>query len=134
MRTFHVAVFDDAIEGTTAVYTSPIHDAMLGLSDSLSIYGVATQTTGTTPTITVQVEDGPDERRWRSRNGTAEVNAVSLSTTAETAFTGNDGSPLGATRLGFVRLRIQLGGTSPVARVKIWVTGRGEQTTDTIQV
>ncbi len=134
MRTFHILVFDDAIEGTSPVYTSPIHDAMLGLSDSLSIYGVAAQTTGTTPTITVQVEDGPDERRWRNRNGTAEVNAISLSATAETVFVGNDGNPAGATRLGFARLRIQLAGGSPIARVKIWITGRGEQSTDNISV
>lgn len=130
MRVFHTCVFDDTVDGTTATYTSPRFNALLGLSDSLSISGYATQaSSGSTPTLTVQVEQGPDERRWANRNGTAEVDALTLSTTAETAVQGNDGTPVGVNRQGFARLRIQLGGTTPKARVKIWVTGRGEQIT-----
>jgi hypothetical protein len=128
MRVFHTVVFDDTVEGTTAVYTGPQHNSILGFPDALSIYGYAAQAAGTSPTITVQVEHGPDERRWINRNGTAEVNAVSLNAATETPFSGNDLNPAGTTRLGFARLRVQIGGTgSPKARVKIWVTGRGEQ-------
>lgn len=129
MRSFHRLVFDESVDGTTSVYTSPAFEALLGLSDALTISGYASGVSGTTPTLSVAVEQSPDERHWTTRNGTAEVNAVSLSTSAETTFQGNDGSPIGASRPGFARLKITLGGTSPRGRLKIWVTGRGEQTT-----
>ena len=76
----------------------------------------------------MQVEQSPDERRWSNRNTTAEINGVSLSATADNIETANDGDPAGATRLAFARLRVQLGGTNPTARVRVWVTGRSEQT------
>jgi hypothetical protein len=126
MRVFHTVVFDDTVEGASAYYTSPEDDALLGTADALSLYGYAAQVTGTA-NLTVQVEQGPDSLRWTARNGTAEVNALSLSTTAETPFSANDGNPANAIRPGFARLRIQLSGTNPRAKVKIWVTGRGEQ-------
>lgn len=130
MRTFHQLVFDETVEGTTDVFTSPTFNALLGLSDSLTISGYtnAVSVTSGTPTLTVRVQQGPDQRHWDDRNGTAEVNGATLSQTAETTFSGNDGSPVGATRPAFGRLKITLGGTGPKARVKIWVTGRGEQT------
>ncbi len=128
MRTFHRLAFDENVDGTTAVYTNPALEPLLGLTDALSISGYAAGTSGTTPTVTVQIEQSPDRRHWTVRNATAEVNGTSLSTSAETTFQGNDGSPLGATRPGFARLKITLGGTSPKTRLKIWVTGRGEQT------
>ena len=127
MRSFHVLAFDDVVQGTSAVYTVPGLDSTLGSVESLSICAVASQAGGTSPTLTVQVEQGPDERRWENRNATAEINGVSLATTAENVETANDGDPTGATRLAFARLRIQLGGTDPQAHLKIWVTGRGEQ-------
>lgn len=127
MRSFHTLAFDDVVEGTSAVYSAPSLDSTLGSVESLSICAVASQAGGTSPTLTVQVEQGPDERRWENRNTTAEIDGVSLSKTAENVETANDGDPAGATRLAFVRLRIQLGGTNPQARLKIWVTGRGEQ-------
>jgi hypothetical protein len=126
MRTFHRIVFDDNVDGTTAVYSSPRFDALLGLSDALSLSGYAVSATGSSPTLSVQVEQSPDRQRWTARNGTAEISAASLSTTAETTFQGNDGSPVAATRPGFARLKITLGGSTPRAHVKIWVTGRGE--------
>lgn len=128
MRTFHKLVFDDSVDGTTAVYTPPSVEPLLGLCEALTISGYAAGVSGTTPTLTVRIEQSPDQRHWSDRNGTAEINAASLSTTAETTFQGNDGSPVGATRPGFARLKITLGGTTPKARLRIWVTGRGELT------
>jgi hypothetical protein len=115
-------VFDDAIEVTTSVYTDPKFNADLATADELLIMGVVTQVTGTSPTITVQIEHSADNRNFANKTGTAEINGVTISTTPPVIVSGNDPgtTPLG----GFVRLRIALGGTTPKARVKIWVTGR----------
>ena len=126
MRSFHVLAYDDVVAGTTAAYTPPHLDDLLGAVESLSFMVSASQATGTSPTLTVQVEQSPDEIRWENRNTTAEINASSLSGTADNIKTANDGDPAGTTRLPYARLRIQLGGTTPQARVKLWVTGRGE--------
>lgn len=124
MRTFHRCVFDDAIEGTSAVYTGAQWNAVLGLADKLKLVAITDQASGTTPTLTVQIEESADQRNWASKSGTAEINALSVGTSATEIKTGNDAGtvPTG----GFVRLRLQLGGTTPKVHVKLYVTGRGE--------
>src|SRR5205085_819450 len=94
-----------------------------GAYDRLSIQAVADNVTGTTPMITVAIEQSGDGRSWSAKNGTAEINAVSLSTTQSTSAAGGD---TGATpSQSFVRLRIQLGGTGTVlAHVRIIVSAR----------
>lgn len=126
MRSFHALVYDDVVAGTSATYTPSHFNDLLGSVESLSIFVSAAQATGTSPTLTVQIEQGPDQIRWENRNTTAEINGVSLSASTDNIETANDGDPTGTTRLTYARLRIQLGGTSPEARVKVWVTGRGE--------
>lgn len=126
MQTFHILVFDDVIEGTTAVYTDPRFNADLASADKLVIMGVVSQVSvsGGTPTFTAQIEHSADNRNFVNKSGTAEINGVTLSTTALTNVSGNDPGtvPLGA----HVRLRLVLGGTTPKARVRLWVTGRVE--------
>ena len=124
MQVFHILVYDDAVEGTTAVYSDPRHNAELTAADALQIMGVVSQVGGSTPTITVQLEHSADNRNFVNKSGTAEIDAASLSTTALTVVSGyDDGAvPTG----GFARLRIALGGSSPEARVRLWVTGRVE--------
>ena len=124
MRLFHQMVFDGYVSGTADVFTDSSHDALLGMADQLSISGYTAQVTGTTPTITVRVENSFDQRRWQNRNTTAEVNAVTLSTSQETTFQGQDGNPVTRPTLAFGRLKITLGGTTPNGQVRIWVTGR----------
>jgi hypothetical protein len=124
MQLFHTLVFDDAIEGTTAVYSDSPFNAELATADKFQIMGVVSQVSVSagTPTITVQLEHSANNRNFVNKSGTAEINATTLSTTAITVVTGNDAGsvPFG----GFLRLRITLGGTSPKARVRLWVTGR----------
>jgi hypothetical protein len=124
MQIFHTQVYDDAIEGTTAVYTDPRFNAEIASADKLVIMGTVSQVsvTGGTPTITVQLEHSADNRTFVNKSGTAEINAATLSATAITPVSGNDPGtvPLG----GFARLRIVLGGTNPRAKVQLWVTGR----------
>jgi hypothetical protein len=62
----HTLAFDDAIEGTTSVYTSADLNGTLGVPDRLLIVVFATQVTAAsgTPTFTLQIEMSPDERNW----------------------------------------------------------------------
>jgi hypothetical protein len=124
MQLFHELVFDDAIEGTASVHSDPRFNAQLAAADRFQIMGVVSQVSvsGGTPTITVQLEHSADDRNFVNKSGTAEISAVTLSTTTITVVSGSDAGsvPLG----GFARLRIALGGTSPRTRVRLWVTGR----------
>jgi len=99
-------------------------EPLLGLADQLSLGGYAVGVTGTSPTLTVQVEQSFDNVRWMNRNLNPEVLAVALSTAAETNFSGCDGNPAERPASGFARLRINLGGANAKAQVRIWATGR----------
>lgn len=126
MRIFHRLAFDGYVNGTANVYSDPGLVAVLGIADQLVIGGYAAQVSGAGPTITVQVEHSIDNLRWQSRNAAAEVNGATLSTTAETAFSGQDGDPTLRPTLAFARLRIALGGATPAGQVRVWVTGRDQ--------
>lgn len=115
-------VFDEFVVGTTAVFTSPEFNDELGRNERLAIQAITDQVTGTLPTLQVQQEHASDQRNFTFKNGSAEIPATTISATATTILTGYE---LGTNPShGYVRLRIQLGGTSPQAHVKIWVTGR----------
>ncbi len=122
MQTFHYLVFDDAIEVTTSVYTDPKFNEELASADKLLIMAVVTQVTGTSPTILVQLEHSSDNRNFINKSGAAEIPATSIATTPPVVLAGNE--PGTVPLSGYARLRIVLGGTTPKARVKIWVTGR----------
>lgn len=126
MKIFNQCVFDGYVSGTANVYSDAHHNTLLASTDQLSIGGYTAQMTATgTPTLTVQVEQSFDNVRWQSRNATAEIAAVNLSTgTTETNVQGQDGSPTSRPTLAFVRLRIALAGTTPAGQVRLWVTGR----------
>jgi hypothetical protein len=125
MKVFNQLVFEGYISGTTNVFSDSQHNALLGTVDQLSVSGYTAQVTGTSPTLTVQVEQSFDNIRWQNRNGTAEIAAAALATGAtETNVQGQDGNPTARPTLCFVRLRIALGGTTPTAQVRLWATGR----------
>ncbi len=122
MRRFVELVFDDFVVGTASAYSTPEADLLLGTPDRFAVHAVVDQVTGTSPTLTVQVEHGSDGRNWSSKSGTPEINVQSLSAAATNQFTGvESGASPSHTR---VRLRVALGGTSPQAHVKLYVTGR----------
>jgi hypothetical protein len=127
MRKFHVLLLDDRIEGNAPLYSNPLHNALLGSVESLRIYCTAENTSGTSPALTVQIEESGNQLYWRTK-GFAEIDNVALSTTAQTVAVGRDRGLVPSQ--GFLRLRVQLGGTAPKARVRIWVTGHGEQPGD----
>jgi hypothetical protein len=130
MRTFNELVFNGYVTGTTPVYSEARFQEVLGLPDRLSIGGYTAQVTGTTPTLTVKVEQSFDKERWQPRSTAPEINAFTLQTgTTETSVHGHDGDPAPPTafpRLAFVRLRITLSALSgtPSGQVRLWVAGR----------
>ena len=60
MRVYHSLVFDENVEGTTAVYTDPSFNAQLASCEKLHIFTLSDTVSGTTPQLTVQIEDSPD--------------------------------------------------------------------------
>lgn len=121
MRKLAILAFDDFIMNTTTVYTPQSLNDALGTYDKLTMQAVCDSLGGSGNTIKVQIEHSVDQRNWLAKNGTAEINAVSVSVATPSVF-GGDTSSTGS--LGFVRLAITLGGTTPTAHVKVWVTGR----------
>jgi hypothetical protein len=129
MRVFNELVFDGYITGTAPVYSESRFQDMLGFADQLSIGGYSAQVTGSSPKLTVDIEQSFDKERWQPRSTTPAINAMDLSLAPlETAVHGHDGDPAGPPanpRLAFVRLRITLTGTGTLsAQVRLWAAGR----------
>lgn len=127
MRKFAMLVFDEFVPNATQVFTPATLNDRLGSVDHLGIQVIADNVSGTSPTVTVQIQHSTDQRNWLGKNGTAEINASAISAAQTTQLQGFDASPNNVT-FGFVRLAITLGGTSPAAHLKIYVTGRDDAT------
>ena len=118
-RLYTLLVFDGTIRGTAEVYTSPQHNDALGRADDCVIEYEVSEASGGSPTLTVKhyhscsQEDGA----WKLKNTV--FSAVSLSSLPVRDTTGSAGDFAGFARLGFT-----LGGSTPVARLRVWVTGR----------
>jgi len=123
MRLFHQQVWDGYLSGSAVVYSTCGLEDLLGRADQLSLSGYAAGMLGTSPKLTVQVEQSFDQVRWINRNALPEINAITLSTSSDTAFSGQDGNPAARPTAAFARLRIALSGTSPAGQVRIWATG-----------
>ena len=120
MRSFNIIAFDDLISGTASTwYTSSDLDEVLGASDAMVLHAATSAVTGTGPTLTCQVEHSASTEDW------AAVGSAQISTSI-----ANDGSYRGLidnfnpVLLGFVRVKVTLGGTSPACRLKLYVTGK----------
>lgn len=117
MRAFNELVFDGTVRGVLDVYSSSDFNDRLGRADELTYEVEVEEASGTAPTITV--------RHLHSNSGRAFIGLsafVSGGSLASLPFrdvktvTG----PLG----GLGQVGVTLGGTSPVARVRIWACGR----------
>lgn len=128
MRQFNATIFEDFVVGATSstpVYTAADLNKKLGWTDKLTIQVVADQVSGTSPTFSLQIEHSGDGRNWLPKVLSApEINAVALSSASSSVFVTSDAGNIPS--LGFVRFKIFLGGTSPVAHVKVHVTGRND--------
>ena len=125
MRTFQALVFDDTLDSSAPLYVDSSFNDELGSMEELSIFGVAVALSGTAPTLTVQVEESPNQIHWRNKTATPEINAAPLSLTTFTNVQGRDAG--GVPSSGFVRLRVAVGGTTPRVHVKLWVAVRAER-------
>lgn len=124
MKAFYTKVFDGTISGTANVYTNSDFAELLGGVERLGIGIQANAVSGSSPTITVQIENSPDGTRWLSQSTTAEYVSPILSIPDNAVqYTTNFRSttiPIA----NYVRLRIAMGGTNPSAYVRLWVVGR----------
>lgn len=118
---FNIKAFEQGVSGTTAVYTAPELYAKLAQADKLMIQCRASQTVGTSPTISVDVEHSCDGVGWQQR--TSPISAKSIPIGAVTYEYGEDtGAKVGGSK---ARLKITIGGSSnPGGYIEIWVTGR----------
>lgn len=118
-----LVVFDDRLTSSSAAYTSADFNVLLATYSRLRLQALVDQVSGTSPTLTVQVEHAADDRNFVSLNTTAEINAAGLTVGGVTNIVST--GVLGARAMhGTTRLRVQLGGTAPQAYVKLWVTAR----------
>ena len=120
MRLFHELVWDGYVSGSAPIYSRCGLESRLATADQLSFAGYAAGMLGVLPTLTVQVEQSFDQMRWMNRNLNPEINALALSTSADTNFSGHDGNPAARPTAAFARLRIALGGTTPAGPLRIW--------------
>lgn len=100
--------------GTTSFYTNAEFNAMLGQAERLVIHAVVTESSGTSPTVTVVLEDSSDNENFD--DVVTLINGVSLSSTPLTERAATTSSQVYGR---FVRLKVTLGGTSPTATMTI---------------
>ncbi len=114
-------VYDNVVQGTTAVYTDPKWNEKMGTADMVLLSAIASQFSGTSPTLTVTAETSADGIYWGEWAGGPLVNAVALSGTDKVG-TGSNGYFNNGLR--YMRLKIELGGTDPSTRLQLWWAGR----------
>ena len=125
MRKYMKTVLNDFVVGTTVVYTDTGNNDSLGSADKIAMHVVIDQVSGTSPTLTLALEHSCDGRNWVAKNvAGADIIGQTLSASTTNSFFASDA---GTTPfMGFVRIRVALGGTSPVAHVKVHLTGRDD--------
>lgn len=121
MREFTLQVFDHNLAGAGPWYTSSRFNDLLGLADGMTIHALPVSVSGTSPTFTCQIEHSANGLDWLAAPATPPINAQPL--VADSVLQGVLPyflPPL----LTFVRLKFSQGGTSPVCRMRVTVTGR----------
>jgi len=124
-RLFNELVFDEYIEGTSSVYSSQEWNALLGSADKTALHAISdTQSAGSgNPSLSVQLEVSGDGRNFTAKNGTAEINGATI--TVGSGQISSLGTDAGTTpSLGFARLKVTLGGSTPKVHVRIYACGR----------
>lgn len=116
-RKFNRLLLKERVEGTTAIYAP--HEACAGLAgvDELTFGMLTDEVAGTAPTATILLAESPNGRTWNQGSSAP----ISISSGVLQAVAGAiQSGPLS----GFLRFGLVLGGTSPAATVRLWVTGR----------
>lgn len=117
MRALNLTLFDDLISGTSTSWTTPSgFDDELGKHDQIAVIAQVGDVSGTA-TLAVTIEHSADGQHWLSASGIPDI-ATALA--PQSAYYGSRSAGL----LGFVRLKVSLGGTAPACRLKLGVTCR----------
>lgn len=126
MLVFLEKIFDNYITGAQNVYTEDGYADLLGSVDSPFVMAVVTAVTGTSPTITLQVEGSPNGSRWMPQVlGPPQIVNQGIIAGSNIAFRSDSISSATICAMpGLCRLRIQLGGTNPAANLIIFASGR----------
>jgi hypothetical protein len=100
-----------------------MHIDVLGQVDMLHISGLATLTSGTSPSLTITMVGllDPTGTWW---GYATPISAKPLTVGAETLFQGIDADAGSAAKFRYLQLEFQLGGTSARSWLEVWVTGR----------
>lgn len=114
-----IVAFDDVVHGTAPAYSSSLLDALLGESEWCGVQ-VIVQALTDVGSFTARIETCGDGRAWLPKNGTADVSQGSLAQGAQAVLYGYDVAGFAAP--GLARIRVELGGAAPSARVKVYVT------------
>jgi hypothetical protein len=119
-RSFMKDVFDEVISGNTPQYTAQEDDDVLGMADQLSLQIHVTNATGSGPTLTVKLWGSSDGgKNWVTVSTLWSGVVLSAGTIYDNVVdTGSAVLP------GYLKLEIQMAGTTPSAYVKISATGR----------
>jgi len=118
MRLFTVLVFDQYVRGTVEVPSAPEHNETLGRAHDLVYEVEVEEASGTSVTLTVRHRHSNSGKGFLT--GATPVNAASVDLGAlPLRLIESASGRFGA--LG--QATVQLGGTSPTARVRIWATG-----------
>lgn len=123
-RRSHRLLFAERIEGTDSVYTPDVLAHCTGDSDklALSVFTESASGTGgspgTNPGLVVQAEESPNGRAWTSVHGSPEMSIPADPGTLSIGAVTN--IPTSA----LLRFRLQLSGTNPAAKIRLWVTER----------
>lgn len=116
-------VMDDTLHGAaTDHYTANKFNEVLGKPDKLTIQAVV-DNPDANGTLEVQIEHSADQRNWKAKSGTPEIDdpASSILTTAAVSSIGADSGSNAS--LPYVRLRVRMT-TTARGHVKIHVCGR----------
>lgn len=85
MLEFSETVFNDTVQGTDPIYSDPCWNEPMGSPDAIFIGYIASQSGGTTPTLSIGFETSLDGHTWGDWAGPPPViNAKALSTTGAT--------------------------------------------------
>ncbi len=116
MRLFNVLVFDQLVRGTAEVTSAPEFNDLLGKASQLVYEIEVEEASGTSPTISFRHKESNSGKGFVARPNLVTTQALDALPYRDVKF---QVGPLG----GLGQAAVQLGGTTPTARVRIWVTG-----------
>lgn len=120
VRAFNQLVIDTTITGTVPVCSPSEFDELLGRADELLFEVEVESVAGTTPTLTLDVYHCNSGKKFVIAPSGTIITAASIASVPYRDLAKYSSSTLGS----LVQLVVTLGGTTPVARVRVWACGR----------